>query len=273
MRKAMVVVCMGAVISTFAGKAAPLFIEDFGSLAEGTAISANNTSLTYARFGTGAGAYLNARSPGSFSGSSALLLATSTSLTGLGVTNGTFTPFNVGTLSFSLRTPGVSGSSALYALVGSGASFSGNGAFVTTELTAGFLISGGQIQTRNSSSAWQGFGSSLLDNTAYDLRIVFNGSSSTVNYGTDSLAAGTADLWLDGTLFGDDVSIRNAVGTSAFRFYTTGNTSALPYEIDNIQIFDSAVHVPEPSMISLFVTGCLFVFGTGRRIGISRRNH
>jgi hypothetical protein len=241
-----------------------LFTEDFGSLADGTAITTNNTTLTYARVGTGAGAYLNARNPGAFAGSSALLLATSTSLTGMGVTNGSFSPFDVGTLAFSLRTPGSFTANDLYILTGSGASFSGNTAFNSAELTAGFLISGGQLQTRNSSSVWQNVGSPLMTDADYAMRIVFNGSSSLVPYGTDSVAAGTADLWLNGVLFGDDVSIRDAVSASAFRIYTTGGAAALPFEIDDIQLHDAAVLVPEPSAVSLGLLGGILALGARR---------
>jgi hypothetical protein len=267
MKRTMAVVCMGAVISTFAGKAAPLFMENFGNLADGTALSANNTSLTYARAGAGAGAFLNARDPGSFSGSSAFLLATSTSLTGLGATNGSFAPFRVGTLSFSLRTPVAYGAGDLYATLGSGNSFSGNTGFSTAELTAGFLLSNGQLQTRNLAGAWENVGAPLAADSSSTLHIVFNGSTSSLSYGVESLGAGKADLWLNGVLWGDDVSIRNAVDVSAFRFYTTGNASALPYEIDDIQLFDSAVSVPEPSVLSLVMAAGFLAFAADRRKG------
>ena len=248
----MVVVCIGVVLSAFGGKGAPLFTENFGSLADGTAITVNNTSLTYARVGTGTGAFLNARDPGGFSGASAWMLATSSSLTGLGVLNGTFAPFDVGTFSFSFHTPSsFSTANELFAFVGSGNMFSGNSVFNGSDVTAGFLILGGQLETRNSQNAWENVGSPLSPDTSYDLSIIFNGSDSTVTYGSDSVAGGKADVWLNGALWGDEVSIRDAVSVSAFRLYCQGTASGTGYEIDNIGLDNSVPTVPEPSAFAL----------------------
>ena len=248
----MVVVCIGVVLSTFGGKSAPLFMENFGSLADGTALTVNNTSLTYARVGTGAGAFLNARNPGSFSGASAWMLATSSSLTGMGVMNGTFAPFDVGTFSFSFHTPpSFSTANDLFAFVGSGNMFSGNSVFSGNDLTSGLAIAGGQLETRNSQNAWENVGSPLLPDTSYDLSIIFNGSGSTVSYGSDSVAAGKGDVWLNGALWGDDVSIRDAVSVSAFRLYCQGTASGTGYEIDTIVLDNRVPTVPEPSAFAL----------------------
>ncbi len=94
--------------------------------------------------------------------------------------------------------------------------------------------------------------------------MVFNNTIATVAYGSYSVAAGTADFWVNGVLFGDDVSIRGAQSTTAFRMYTT--TTGSPLEIDNIALFDTAVApapVPEPSTLALATLGgvaCLFAF-------------
>jgi hypothetical protein len=253
---------MGMVLSSTGGRSAPLFSEDFGNLADGTPITVDNTALTYARVGTGAGAQLASRNPGNFAGASASLLATSTSLTGLGVTDGTYSPFGVGTFSFSFRTPtSFDATEDLYAFVGSGNTFSGNSLFSGNDLTAGLGIVGGQFRTRNSLNAWEDLGAPLLPGTDYDLSVVFNASGSPVAYGSESVAGGTADIWLNGTLFGDDVSIRNAVGVSAFRLYTTGSAGAQPFEIDEIRLYDSAVVVPEPSALALGALGTVLTIG------------
>lgn len=244
--------------------AAPLFVEDFGALAHGTGITTDNTALSYARVGTGAGAYLNARNPGSFSGSSAVLLATSTSLTGIGVTNESFSPFETGTLELSFHTPAAfDQANDLYLFVGTGSTFMNNSLCSGNDMTAGFSISSGQLQTRSSANIWEAIGTPLLEDTSYNLRIVFNGSSSAVSYGAQSVAPGTADVWLNSALFADDVSIRDAVDVSAFRIYTTGSAADAPYEVDNIRLFDTASPVPEPSLAILAIicallgTGCL----------------
>ncbi len=75
-----------------------VFSEDFGSLANGTAITTANTGLNYARTGTGT-PFLYATND-QFSGASALMYASGASLTGIGQTN--LTAFNVGTLNFSI---------------------------------------------------------------------------------------------------------------------------------------------------------------------------
>ena len=73
MKRIRIVVWVGVVLSAVAVNASTLFSETFGSLSDGTAITTANTSFTYARTGTGAGAYLNAFNPGNLSGASGLL--------------------------------------------------------------------------------------------------------------------------------------------------------------------------------------------------------
>jgi hypothetical protein len=262
MKAVSIVVWAGVVLSTITTSSASLFSENFGSLSHGSIITTTNTALTYARVGTGAGAFLTALNPGSFSGASALVLATSSSLTGLGVTNGSFPAFNVGTFSFSLHTPAsFSTGNDLFALVGTGTTFSGNSAFNGNDLAAGLSIVGGQMQTRNALNAWEAVGSALAPDTSYALSLVFNGSSASVVYGAHSVAAGRADLWLNGSLWGDDISIRNAVNVSAFRIYCQGSAGGTPYEIDNLDLDNTAPSVPEPGSLSL-VTVALVV-GSG----------
>jgi hypothetical protein len=259
-------ICIGMVLSTLGTNAASLFSEDFGVIGEAAPITIENTALTYARVGAGTGAHLKARNPGSFTGASASLLATSTSLTGLGVTNGSYPSFEVGTLAFSFRTPQSFGVvDDLYAFVGSGAMFSGNVVFNGNEVAAGFAIAGGQFRTRNSANTWEDIGDLLLADSLYNLHIVFNGSSDSVVYGADNVAAGKADVWLNGALFGNDISIRNATGASAFRIYTTGSAGATPFEIDNIRLFDGAMVVPEPRLLSFILVGGLLWWALRQR--------
>ena len=93
-------------ISAAAHAQVPRFSEDFGTNTDGTTITTSNTAFTYARISTGATPILAFKNPSSFgAGASAQLLATTGSLTGLGVTSGTYAAFDVATLSFDLRTP------------------------------------------------------------------------------------------------------------------------------------------------------------------------
>jgi len=79
------------------------------------------------------------------------------------------------------------------------------------------------------------------------------------------VASGTADIWINGALFGDDVSIRNATGVSAFRLYTTGSAGAAPFEVDDIRLYNSANAVPEPSLGALAAVAGLLAMGVRYR--------
>lgn len=243
-----------------------LFSEDFGDLANGTLITTGNTDLTYVRVGTGTGAALSAVNPGSFGGASVSLLATSTSLTGVGVLNETYSPFAAGTFSFSIK-PGAD--STFIATLGTGTTFSNNSGFSTAQLTAGFqLTTAGSLNTR-AGGAWVSTGITLTAGIGYDLEIVFNGSGDALAYGFgESVDAGTADIWVDGELLAEGVSIEDAVDVSAFRLYATGGAGSSPVEIDNIALFDSVppgIVVPEPG------TGALAALGVGGLLLARRR--
>lgn len=240
--------------------AGEVFSENFGSLPAGTTITTDNTGLNYARVGSsstgsGPGNFLYATND-QFSGTSAVLGALGGSLTGIGVSN--LTSFAVGTLSASLYAPSASDLNGLYITLGTGANFVNNSTFSTAQLTAGLSFFNGNIQTRTGS--WVNIGTDIFSgNTAYDLSFVFNDSSSPVNYGTGySLAPGTGDVWINGSLYGDDISIAGNQTVSAFRIYTVSSSS--PFEIDNVLLSDSAdapAVVPEPSAFVLAALGGL----------------
>lgn len=239
-----------------------VFAEDFNSISDGTTITTANSDLTYARVSTGAGSFLKSKDPGSFGGASANLFSSSGSLTGVGVTSGSFTAFDVGTFSFSLRTPAGFGTGAgndLYLFLGTGTTtFSGNSTFTGNDLLAGFSIFGGQLQTRNLANSWANVGSPLSASTSYQVSILFNGGSVDATYGLEGIAAGKADIWINGTLFGNDVSIRDNQSVSAFRIYTLGSTGSAGYEVDNIELNSVLITpVPEPSTWALFGAGVI----------------
>jgi len=250
---------------------AQVFFEDFGTLADDTTLSTANTDFTYLRLSTTSNSqkYIKAESPGSFSGSSMLLLSQGGSLSGVGVTSGSYTPFSVGTISLSLVTPSTFTGSTLFIGAGTGDTFTLNNAFNGAHLAAGFQIqSSGKLQVRNASNAWADSGVTLSTGTSYDLAFIFNGSTAPVTYGGYSVAAGTTDIFVNGVLVGNDLSIRDAVDASAFRIYMTGSTSSVAYELDNIALYNSASAsaIPEPSTYAALF-GAVALIG----VGIHRR--
>jgi len=237
-----------SVVSSFGGVVAS---ENFGTLANGTTITTSDTSLTYARVSAGANSLLYATND-QFSGSSAVLLATSASLTGIGTSG--LTAFTVGTFNCSVFSSATLSTLAIF--MGTGTTFTGNSTFAGADLTAGVQFVSGQMQTRNSANVWANVGAvGFAANTVYNISIDFNDSASTVTYGSQSVAAGAADIWVNGTLFGDDVSIRGAQSVTAFRIYTTSSTA--PLEIDNISLANSISPVPEPSTLAFATFGGL----------------
>lgn len=242
------------ILGLAAGARAQIFTENFGTLADGTAVSTLNTNFNYVRLSTGASSILEIQNPGAFTGSSVLMNSTSGSLTGLGGTG--FSSFDVGTLNFSLATPSsmTGTSNALFFAVGAGTTFTGNSNFSGADLMAGYQILNGQLQVRtgSGSGSWTNVGSALSGSTNYNFSLVFNGSASTVTYGSNSLAAGTTDIFLNGTLIGNDVDITDNLSATAFRFYTV-NSSAGAYQLDNFSLYNTAV--PEPSTYALIGLG------------------
>lgn len=270
-----------AISSMIAGaEAAVISSTDFGTLANGTTITTTNTpSLTYARVSTGANGALVAVNPSPIdSGAAASLFASTTSLTGVGVGSGLAFGGggNVGTIAFDLLTPTAYGSGSIFFGVGSGATFTGNSTFASADLTAGFQIVNGQLQSRtgsNTSSTWTNVGgaTAFATNTEYDISISFNGSGSTITYGDTnqfSIASFKADIWVNGSLFADDIAIKSQLptgGTNGYRIYTVSDSAGAPYVIDNISINDAAVAVPEPTTTAMLLGGAGAMFWIIRR--------
>jgi hypothetical protein len=260
----LVIVACAAVLATMdASGGGILFSEDFGSLSDAAALTPSNTAFTYIRLSAGASPILEAQSPGSFTGSSLLLGATTTSLSGVGVSGG-YTPFNIGELSFDVRLPsGLASNSTLFFGVGTGPTFTKNVTFSGNELTAGFQIHQYKLQTRTSTNVWADVGELLSPDANYRVDIYFNGSSSPYDYGKGSVDAGAADVYVRGVLMGKSVSIRNVVNTSAFRIYATSVPAGSAYELDNVTLVDYTV--PEPSVAMALMAGWALIAGTVRR--------
>ncbi len=242
---------------------AQLFSENFGNIANGSPVTTSNTSFTYVRASTGASAVLEALNPGSFTGASGLLSATNTSITGLGVLSGTYNPFDVGTLSFSLRTP-ADLAGTFFMEAGTGTSFTNSVPFSTTDLTFGIQLANGVLQTR-SNGAFTTFGSGLAASTSFDIQIVFNNSTSTISYAGGTVASKSADFLVNGTVVGDDIGIQGSQSATGFRVYTVSDAAGNSFELDNVML---ATLVPEPSVYMLLGVGILLCgqrFLRGRR--------
>jgi hypothetical protein len=242
----------GLVMVTATSHAAILFNETFGSLADGTPLTTANTSFNYARASTGSNPVLAAINPGAFSGSAGLLSATTTSITGLGAISGTYSAFDVGTFSLSLRTPAdISGTFFLGTGTGT-TTFTNNTGFSTNDLLFGIQISNGVLQTRTGGT-FVTFGSTLAASTNYDIEVDFNNSATTaINSLGGSIATKTADVFINGVLVGDDIGIQGAQSATGFRLYTISDVAGNSFQIDNVVLTSV---VPEPSSALSLVGG------------------
>jgi hypothetical protein len=243
-------------IAMVSSQGAVIYTQDFGSVADATTLVATFGG----RIGTGVGTnIMEAQNPSAFgTGASALMAAATTSNTNF--KQGGFTAFDVGTLSFSLRTNSNTG--IFLAMLGSGASLTDNGDFTGSHLMGAWRISAGQLEARtgnSSTQAWTSVGSTLTVDTNYIFSIAFNGSASAATdyFGVNDLAAGTADIYINGTLFGNDIDMPDLQSVTALKFYTESNGGSA-FQLDNVVLDNSlSTVVPEPSTTLLGGLGLL----------------
>ncbi|MET0263478.1 MAG: PEP-CTERM sorting domain-containing protein [Rariglobus sp.] len=164
----------------------------------------------------------------------------------------------VGTLSFNFYDPsgdGAQGNGWLLR-IGTGA---GNGA-----TAFGLFLMNGQLRvatTNNVEPNSTAFATYALD-TVHSLTVFFNSSSSAVSYGTNSLAANTMDVWLNGTIIA--TGLARSGGTvgdqtiDSFGFTrkvsgTAGSDFVGELLLDNIAAYSGVETsaIPEPSSIAL----------------------
>ncbi|MEA3396645.1 MAG: hypothetical protein U9R05_04200, partial [Chloroflexota bacterium] len=91
----------------------------------------------------------------------------------------------------------------------------------------------------------------LNDDTEYHFHIVANRSGSTINdyNGTEDIANGKMDLYIDDNLVANDIDITNNQNAAAFRIYQINDSTYA--EIDNIYIDDTALAPFTPTAITL----------------------
>jgi hypothetical protein len=226
----------------------PIFSENFGTLADATALTTSNTAFSYIRVGTSttANTLVNeiiAKNPSSFTGSSGLIGAKGTSISTVDKTG--LTSFSSGTFTFKFKTPSSLTSAVLLSGVGSGASFGSANGFTGAQLSSAFQVSGTSLQIRDS-SAWTAV-QTVATSTIYTVVIVFNNTAGSLNYGNSSiLASNKCDLWVDGVLVGTYSAATASLAATAFRIYTTTSE----FEVDDIGVYNSLPAASGPTSIN-----------------------
>ncbi|MCP4778439.1 MAG: PEP-CTERM sorting domain-containing protein [Planctomycetaceae bacterium] len=236
-----------------------IFSENFGNIGDGTNITTSNTSFDYRRIGSGGGAIVSTN-PSSFTQAAMSLGgASGGSLNGVGLSSGLGSKDFVG-LSFNFRSANVS-QGDLVITTGSGANFSNNSGFSTSQLFFGIQFDAGNVEYRRS-SGWTNAGFSLSNNTDYKIEIYGNNTGADVDYGSGLVANQRLDILINGTNIADDVSFNNNQLADGFRIYQVNGGQT--YEIDDITLVDGNFSsVPEPTS--------LLMFGATALIGLQRR--
>ena len=231
---------------------------DFGTTADGTTATTANTGFGGVRVGTGGGGFTIANTGQSIGTAGELrgVAPTVASINSVGITSAEFgTAATTFTISFELYLSGGS-AGTWYFFAGNGTSFgsaqsagfTGNQVFTGLRWTFG---ASSAITTDNrAAGAWAAVsGTPFAQGTAYYVTIVGNNSASTVNYGaSQSVAANTYDLWVNGVLVGNDLAKGQLAATTtinSFRFYgenSAANVATLA--IDNVRWYNTCVLPP-----------------------------
>ncbi|MFY8021684.1 MAG: hypothetical protein ACOVP1_10815, partial [Bacteroidia bacterium] len=233
---------------------------DFGTATSNTTATTTNTGFGGVRVGTAGGGF-TIQNPGQSIGINGELRGiapSSASINSVGITSTEYgSASSLFTISFDLHLSG--GSSGIWYF------FAGNGTSFATAQTSGFTsaqvftglrwtfgASNSITTDYRSGTSWVSTGGTpFSQNTAYQVTIIGNNGSSTINYGASniySVAANRFDLWVNGVLVGNDLTkgaIGNTTAINAFRFYgelSTGNVAQIA--LDNVRWYNSCVLPP-----------------------------
>lgn len=175
-----------------------------------------------------------------------------------------YTPGKTFTIRFEVRFGGGS-SGTWYFFNGDGTTYSDNNAFSGTQVFTGLrwtLGASDAITTSYRSGAnWVTItGTPFTQNVNYIVEIYGNNSTITETYnfnGTQSLSPNTFDLWVNGTLVGDDLAkalLSNDANIDSWMFYgenSTGNVANI--YLDQIHYSNKIEQIRLPVVISSFV--------------------
>ncbi len=266
-------VCCIALTLALAGvaKAAPVFSEDFGTLADGTTVTDTTTNFNYrTAYGT-----MDITNP---STTDAALHVQSTGsgniVTGLGKQG--LSSSSVFTVEFSLniaRMPG--GTSISFAMGQAGgtmypaqggnppridnttnyAAWNAQSLFVLKMTGNGALGSDFGLMQKLSGGVFSWVDNSVVfnPNQTHVLHLVANGSASNITLGSDTINAGELGIYVDSTFVGS-VAMSNSVAADTFVIYAHGRSANGDYTegvIDNVKIWQGAEAIPEPTSATL----------------------
>jgi len=122
-----------------------------------------------------------------------------------------------------------------------------------------FRLNGGSFDYHNGTSVVS-LATGYTLGTAYSIVIIANAGDMVNDYfGTQDIAPDTFDLYLDGSLIGDDLAFRNEVSSlDEFVLQSLNASNTANVLIDNITIDDTAV-IPEPSTALLLGVSLAFM--------------
>jgi hypothetical protein len=213
----------------------------------------------------GAGGSFNLENPGITS------LGTATELRAVASSSGSVNKMSVSdytagtsfTIRFKMRLDG-GASGTWYLFMGDGTSYSNNAGFTGTEVFTGLqwiFGAGGTITTNyRNAGAWAAVpGTPFVQATDYDVEIYGNNTAAAINYdhaGTNTVASYTYDLWINGTLIGDDLAkalLANLSNIDSWMLYgenSTGNVATI--YLDDFIYTNTIALVPLPIKLQYF---------------------
>ncbi len=251
-----------ALFSVWGWGQTPNGVIDFGNPTNGTTATTANTGFGGVRIGTGGGGF-TLQNPGQSIGTGGELKGvapTGGSINSVAITSGEYgTSAPTFTIAFDLHLSGGT-SGTWYFFAGNGTNFNTtqSNTFTGSQVFTGIRWSFGAsntITTNNRNAGnWvsDGLASAFSQNTAYKVVIVGNNTSATVNYnnGNSSVAANTYDIFVNGTLIGNDIAKAQLASSSSingFRFYSESSTSNVAeIALDNISWYNTCV-LPIPT--------------------------
>jgi len=239
-----------------------IFSEDFGDISNGDTLTSSNTNYDSIRNNVNNASALN---PSTIGGGASMTYGGAS-----GASNENFyvrydnpvsDDYMLTTTMFSVKFDDLSSGSWVYFEGGDTNNNFGNGTFQGSLFMWGIQVDGNQLRYRSSSESWLIGGlPTLSEGVRYDFHIVANLSDETVFYGDDSVAHQSMDIFLNGNLVGDDLSIQGNSGSVGMKVYQINNEN-MTFEFDNHSVYSGAVAIPEPSSILMMALAGLAAFG------------